>query len=94
MRRSLCFSTVEGDCLDATGTAEPSFLVDRQRVVQLRTELEEHNYRYHVRDEPVVSDAIYDGLFRQLLALEHLYPELIAANSPTQRVGAAPVGGC
>lgn len=69
-------------------------LVDRQRVVQLRTELEEHNYRYHVRDEPVVSDAIYDGLFRQLLALEHLYPELIAANSPTQRVGAAPVGGC
>ena len=59
-----------------------------QRIDQLRAELEAHNYRYHVLDEPSIPDAEYDRLFRELQALEALHPELINAQSPTQRVGA------
>lgn len=59
-----------------------------QRIDQLRAELEAHNYRYHVLDEPSIPDAEYDRLFRELQTLEALHPELINAQSPTQRVGA------
>ena len=59
-------------------------------VEQLRRELDEHNHRYYVLDEPRVSDAEYDALFRQLEELESEHPELRRADSPTQRVGAAP----
>ena len=59
-----------------------------QRIDQLRAELEAHNYRYHVLDEPSIPDAEYDRLFRELQALEARHPELINAQSPTQRVGA------
>ena len=61
-----------------------------ERVAWLRGELAEHNYRYYVLDAPSVSDAEYDRLFRELEALERAHPELVTADSPTQRVGAAP----
>ena len=58
-----------------------------QRIVQLRAELDGHNYRYYVLDEPSVPDAEYDRLFRELQALEAEHPHLVTAESPTQRVG-------
>ena len=58
-----------------------------QRIVQLRDELDGHNYRYHVLDEPSIPDAEYDRLFHELKALEVEHPELVTADSPTQRVG-------
>ena len=58
------------------------------RVSELRQQIEYHNYRYYVADDPVISDSDYDGLFRELLELEREYPELASADSPTQRVGA------
>ncbi|MFS2125533.1 NAD-dependent DNA ligase LigA [Pseudomonas sp. Pseusp97] len=60
-----------------------------QRIAQLRSELDDHNYRYYVLDEPSVPDAEYDRLFRELKALEAEHPELVTAESPTQRVGGA-----
>src|SRR6266496_3508440 len=60
------------------------------RVEDLRKQLEYHLYRYHVLDEPEISDAEYDRLFDELKALEKEHPELSAADSPTQRVGAPP----
>ena len=58
-----------------------------QRALELRAQLDQHNYRYYVLDEPTVPDAEYDRLFRELQALEAQYPELADAGSPTQRVG-------
>ncbi|OEY67410.1 NAD-dependent DNA ligase LigA [Marinobacter sp. X15-166B] len=60
-----------------------------QRMAALREEIEDHNHRYYVLDDPQVPDAEYDRLFRELQVLEREYPELVAASSPTQRVGAA-----
>ncbi len=60
------------------------------RVAELRNEIEFHNYRYHVANDPVISDAEYDRLFRELVELEREYPELASPDSPTQRVGAEP----
>nr|BFE90113.1 NAD-dependent DNA ligase LigA [Pseudomonas brassicacearum subsp. brassicacearum] len=57
------------------------------RIQQLRTELDQHNYRYHVLDEPSIPDAEYDRLFHELKALEEQHPELVTSDSPTQRVG-------
>jgi DNA ligase (NAD+) len=62
----------------------------RQRAAELRQEINHHNYRYYVLDSPLISDAQYDKLLRELQALEAKYPELITPDSPTQRVGAAP----
>ena len=62
------------------------------RAAALRKTLEEYNYRYYVLDDPAVSDAEYDRLFRELQALEAAHPALITADSPTLRVGAAPRG--
>jgi DNA ligase (NAD+) len=59
-----------------------------QRILQLRAELDGHNYRYYVLDEPSVPDAEYDRLFRELQALEAEHPHLVTLESPTQRVGA------
>ena len=61
-----------------------------QRVRELREQLHRHNYRYHVLDAPLITDAEYDALFRELQTLEEAHPELADAGSPTQRVGAAP----
>ena len=57
---------------------------------QLRQELNEHNYSYYVLDAPSVTDQAYDRLFRRLQQLEQEYPELVSADSPTQRVGSEP----
>ena len=68
--------------------------MDRQaaaeRIEQLRQQINAHNYRYYVLDQPAVSDAEYDRLMRELLAIEEEHPELVTPDSPTQRVGAAP----
>src|SRR5439155_12481657 len=57
---------------------------------ELREEVNHHLYRYHVLDDPEISDAEFDGLFDELKALEEEHPDLITADSPTQRVGAPP----
>jgi DNA ligase (NAD+) len=62
-----------------------------REVARLRREIERHNYRYHVLDDPEISDAEFDVLFRRLEELETAHPELRTADSPTQRVGAAPL---
>ncbi len=62
-----------------------------QRVVELRDNIDYHNYRYYSLDDPLVPDAEYDRLLRELQSLEDRYPELIIPQSPTRRVGAAPV---
>jgi DNA ligase (NAD+) len=62
----------------------------RAEVERLRRELDEHNHRYYVLDDPLVSDAEYDALFRRLEQLEAEHPHLRTPDSPTQRVGAAP----
>ncbi|MGE7957264.1 NAD-dependent DNA ligase LigA [Pseudomonas sp. NPDC089530] len=59
------------------------------RILELRAELDQHNYRYHVLDEPSIPDAEYDRLFHELKALEAEHPELVSSDSPTQRVGSA-----
>ena len=61
---------------------------DRARHAELAAELTEHNYRYHVLDSPLVSDAEYDALMRELRELEDRHPELRTPDSPTQKVGA------
>jgi DNA ligase (NAD+) len=58
-----------------------------QRHARLAQELDEHSYRYHVLDAPVVSDGEYDALMRELQALESAHPELVTPESPSQRVG-------
>ncbi|MDY0971785.1 NAD-dependent DNA ligase LigA [Siccibacter turicensis] len=62
-----------------------------EQLTQLRTTLRHHEYLYHVMDAPEVPDAEYDRLLRELRALEEQHPELITPDSPTQRVGAAPL---
>jgi len=57
----------------------------------LKEQIRHHNYRYHVLDDPEVPDAEYDRLMRQLQAIEKEFPELVVADSPTQRVGDAPI---
>jgi DNA ligase (NAD+) len=59
-----------------------------QRLQELRAEIERHLYAYHVLDDPEVSDAEYDRLYDELVALEAEHPELVTRDSPTQRVGA------
>ncbi|MGB5607169.1 MAG: NAD-dependent DNA ligase LigA, partial [Gammaproteobacteria bacterium] len=63
----------------------------RQRTGVLHALLHEHNFHYYVEDRPLISDAEYDQLLRELQDLETQYPELVTPDSPTQRVGAAPL---
>ena len=63
----------------------------RQRVRQLQKELNDHNYYYHVLDDPQISDAEYDRLMHELIQLEAAFPELVTFDSPTRRVGGAPL---
>lgn len=60
---------------------------EQERIEELRNELHEHNYRYYVQNQPVISDQEFDFKMHELQALEALHPELYDANSPTQRVG-------
>jgi DNA ligase (NAD+) len=62
----------------------------QQRLDGLREQVDHHLYRYHVLDDPEISDAEYDRLYDELKALEEEHPDLITADSPTQRVGAPP----
>ena len=62
-----------------------------EKIEQLRVVLNEHLYRYHVRDEPTISDAAYDAMYAELVALEADNPALVTPDSPTQRVGAKPL---
>ncbi|HEV8056966.1 MAG TPA: NAD-dependent DNA ligase LigA, partial [Actinomycetota bacterium] len=74
-----------------TGSAEERELAKAKlRVEELREQANFHSYRYHVLDDPEVSDAEYDDLMRELRALEERFPELVTPDSPTQRVGGTP----
>jgi len=63
-----------------------------ERILRLRELIDYHSQRYHVLDDPEVSDAEYDDLVRELAQLEAAHPELVTDDSPTQKVGAAPSG--
>lgn len=63
----------------------------QSRIDELRKEIDYHNHRYYVLDDPVVSDAEYDRLMCELMELEGNYPEFLSLNSPTRRVGAQPL---
>ncbi len=66
---------------------------ERERAEALREEIEKHNYRYYVLDDPLISDAQYDKMMRELEQLEKQYPSLVTPYSPTQRVGGRPREG-
>ena len=63
----------------------------RERLIELRNTIEKHNYLYYVQDSPEISDGEYDRLMRELLKIEEDYSYLITSDSPSQRVGAAPL---
>ena len=63
------------------------------RAAELRRLIEHHNYRYYALDDPELSDAAYDAIYDELRAIEEEHPELVAPDSPTQRVGAPPADG-
>src|SRR5210317_950962 len=65
----------------------------KQRIEELRAEIDRHDYQYYVLDAPSVPDAEYDRLLRELQELEHKFPDLVTAESPTQRVGGQPLEG-
>lgn len=64
----------------------------RARLITLRDEIRRHDYLYYVKARPEISDSEYDRLFRELIELEQAHPELVTADSPSQRVGAPPLG--
>ncbi len=64
-----------------------------ERVNALRRAIDHHAHRYYVLDDPQISDAEYDALWRELVALETAHPELVTPDSPTQRVAGAPAEG-
>lgn len=70
-------------------TQQAATSADRERHAELAREIDEHNYRYHVLDSPIVSDSEYDRLMVELRELEQAHPELVTPDSPTQKVGAA-----
>src|SRR3990167_2470576 len=67
----------------------PKHIIDRAN--KLKEELNDHNYRYYALDDPVIPDSEYDRLFKELQRIESQYPKLQTPDSPTQRVGAAPI---
>lgn len=69
--------------------SDKSAIVERLR--QLRAEIEKYDYAYYVLDAPLIPDAEYDRLFRELIALEAAHPELVTPDSPSQRVGGKPL---
>ena len=64
-----------------------------EQIQDLRKQLHYHNHRYYVLDDPVIADVDYDQLFQKLLELEKEHPELVTPDSPSQRVGGAPLAG-
>lgn len=63
----------------------------KKEILRLRQEIEKHNYHYYVLDDPLISDAEYDRLFRRLLDIEKRNPEFVSSDSPSQKVGAPPL---
>lgn len=83
---------MQSDMFDAAdGHPENAAECWQARAGWLRAELNRHNHAYYVLDNPTIPDAEYDKLFRELQALETAHPELITTDSPTQRVGGAPL---
>jgi DNA ligase (NAD+) len=66
---------------------------DGSRIAELRTEINHHDYRYYVLNDPTISDYEYDALMRELRALEEAHPEMVTPDSPTQRVSGEPTEG-
>jgi len=62
-----------------------------KRILKIRERINNHNYHYYVLNDPIISDSEYDKLLRELETLEATHPELITPDSPTQRIGAAPL---
>lgn len=75
----------------ASTESETRLNKDRQRIEQLREQLNHHSYQYYVLDNPEIPDSEYDRLYRELQQLESQYPELVTSDSPTQRVGEQPL---
>lgn len=73
-------------------TAKQSTVDKSARALQLRARIDDANHRYHVLDDPDMPDVEYDRLMRELIDIETAHPELVTADSPTVRVGAAPSG--
>jgi len=73
--------------------ASDSLKSPRQQHQILSQQLHHHNYRYHTLDQPEITDAEYDQLLNKLLAIENQHPELVTSDSPSQRVGSAPLSG-
>src|SRR5215813_7725680 len=69
---------------------QDSIDIERE-IFDLRQQIEQHNYRYHLLDNPLISDTEYYELFRRLVELEKDHPEFASADSTTQNVGAAPL---
>ena len=63
----------------------------KEELESLKEQIRHHNYQYHVLDDPEIPDAEYDRLMRRLQAIEREHPDLITDDSPTQRVGDAPI---
>ena len=63
----------------------------QKRAIELREQINFHNWLYYVKDSPEIPDAEYDRLFKELLDIEKAHPELVSPDSPTQKVGAAPL---
>src|SRR3989339_802954 len=63
----------------------------KKRLDELKAEIDKHNYNYYVLDKPVISDAQYDALYRELVNIESEFPHFVTPDSPTQRVGAKPM---
>jgi DNA ligase (NAD+) len=74
---------MEGESMTAKGT-------DGRRIAELRAAIDHHSYRYHVLDDPEITDAEYDALMEELKSLESQHPDLVTPDSPTQRIGAPP----
>lgn len=84
--------THQSDLFAGLGTTEVAAEPAKQ-LQQLRAQLEQHNYSYYVLDTPSIPDAEYDRLMRQLIELEQQHPELMDANSPSQKVGGEVLAG-
>ena len=69
----------------------PASSAIEKQAEELRQQIRHHNYRYHVLDDPEIPDIEYDRLMRRLQALEHEHPDIVSADSPTQRVGDTPM---
>jgi DNA ligase (NAD+) len=63
----------------------------QERIAKLRSEIRHHDYLYYVKDKPAISDEAYDKLYRELIALEEKFPDLVTDDSPTQRVAGQPL---